>query len=142
MRPFGIGFLEQFRRHIVKDKAIAGVGLVGFLGIGIEIDRQRVFHPADIDFLVEALVGVLGIIGGKPHPALAALDLEQGGRVIGRLGVGNVLYVADDAFENLGRIIGCPIAYRLDLDAGFVLAGVVNDVEIVLPDLIDGQAGA
>src|SRR5215469_15712738 len=113
MRPLGIGFLEQFRRHIVKDEAIAGIGFVGFLGVWIEIDRQRVFDPADIDFLIEALVGVLGIVGGEAHPALAALDLEQRGRVVGRLGVGNVLYVADDAFENLGRIIGCPVAYRL-----------------------------
>jgi hypothetical protein len=123
----GILHRELVFRHVLEHEAEPRVGAVRFLDVGVEIDAERVLHPAQVDFLVEG-VGA-GVVRRDPQIADATFHLEPRRRGVGLLGVGDVLDVSDDAVEDLRGVIGRAAAGRPDLDVRAVLAGVVDDLQ-------------
>jgi hypothetical protein len=83
-------------------------------------------HPLDGDVLFEAVVGRIPRV--DPEIADAAGDREIQGGVVGHLGVGTLLDVADQAVHHLGGVGVRHAVRRMHRDAGLVLPRVVDDL--------------
>src|SRR5690606_23573446 len=104
----------------------------------INQDCEWIFDPLDINFLVKSLC--VPIVCNHSKPANSRLDLEAGSLIIGCRGVGDILNMPAKRLPALCTLHSRLIPDRDDLYSWLVLLGIIDNLEIVLARLINGQA--
>src|SRR5579859_1130077 len=131
--------LNDLAWAVLEEEAVTRIRAVELVNVRVEIDAQRVAYPADINLLVKRLI--VGVVRDDAAVANASLHLERDGRVVGALGVRDVLDMPNDALKDVCRFLSRTIADRANAHRRLVLATVVDDLQVVLTRLIDRQRG-
>ncbi len=133
-----VASLEPLAVHGIDHEGQAPVAAVRCGRIGIGEDRERIGHPLDDDVLVEPVVARIAGVDAEVAEPAGHRAIQR--RVIGRVGVRDVLDVADQAVDDLrhGRIRR--VVGRVHLDRRPVLAGVVDHLADEGRQAVDGQA--
>lgn len=118
--------LKDFARHVFEDEAETRIRTIEFVDIRVQIDRQRVTDPAEVDLLVERLV--VRVVGDNSPVANAGLDLKGVGRVVDALGVRDVFDMPNHPLKDVCGFLGRTTAYRTNPDRCLVLPAVVDDL--------------
>ena len=132
--PFVL-FFGQF----LVDEAPFGVRTARILDGWVHVDRKRVPNAPNPQILVKTVV--FTVLGQDAEVPFAKRDLVVASGVVGHVGVRDVLDMAHDAVEYLSDFHVGLVVSRNHLAARPVLALVVGDLQHMLRQLVDGQAG-
>jgi hypothetical protein len=106
----------------------------------VHVDGKTVPNTSDFDVLIKRIV--VAVLGQQANVAFTVGNLILASRVIGDIGVRNVLNVANDAVVDLGNVNIGLIVNRNHLDTWAIHALLVGDLFNVLRQLVDGQTRA
>ena len=104
----------------------------------VHVNREAVADTPDLDVLIERIV--VAILGQNTGVALTVGHLVLAGRVVGHVGVRDVLDVPNHAIEDLGHLNVSAVVCRDDLGLRPVLPLLVGHLMDVLRQLVDRQA--
>ena len=124
------------RQHLDQERRVP-VRAVGGFRVGVAEDVERVRDALDEDVLLERIV--LGKVHVDAEVAEAHGHGEVGRGVVGHIGVGGLLDVADKAVDDGGRRHVGAAVHRPHLDLRLVRARIVGHLADVRRQLGDGQ---
>ena len=132
--PFVIVFSD-----FLVDEAPLGIRAARVLDRRVHVHAKTVPNTPDPQILLKAVV--VAVLGQDAEVPFTKRDLVVAGRVIGHVRIGDVLNVPHDAVENLGNFHVGLVVGGDDLARWPVLPLIVGDLQHMLRQLVDRQAG-
>src|SRR5215831_895577 len=132
--------LNQLLRHKAKYEGVPRIRAIRLLAVRVHVDAKGISYPLHIYLLIEAIIAL--IIRDNPPPPNPALHLvaPRGGICI-PLCLRVILNMPYNLLNHLSAFLRRAVSHPQYFTALLRLPHIINNLEIVLPDHVEGQAG-